>query len=220
MNKIITTTSNKMKTSISTKIKANSKLKRIALWMLIPSNQYKPRLWVRLFLNPLKHRKHRGSIIQKRTRMDLFPYHQFELGTHSIVEDFTTINNGVGDVLIGNKTIIGIGNTIIGPITIGNDVMLAQNIVVSALNHNYHDVNISPSLQKIKCKPIKICDRVWIGANAVITAGVTLGKHSIIGAGSVVTKDIPAYSVAVGNPAKVIKKYNYQSGLWEKVINN
>lgn len=206
--------------SITSKIKANSTLKKLALWMLIPANQYKPRLWVKLILNPFKHRKGKGSVIQRQTRMDLFPYHKFELGNGSMIEDFSTVNNGVGDVFIGNKTIIGIGCTLIGPLTIGNEVMLAQNIVISALNHGYQDVSISPSMQKVICKPIIISDRVWIGANCVITAGVTLGKHSIIGAGSVVTKDIPDYSVAVGNPAKVVKLYKPETELWENIINN
>lgn len=204
-----------MGNSITSRIKANSTLKKLALRMLIPSHQYKPRLWVKLILNPFKHKRGKGSVIQKRTRMDLFPYHKFELGKGSLVEDFSTINNGVGDVLIGNKTVIGIGSTLIGPITVGNDVMLAQNVVVSALNHGYQDVSVSPSMQKVICKPIVISDRVWIGANCVITAGVTLGKHSIIGAGSIVTKDIPDYSVAVGNPAKVVKYYDFQTGLWQ-----
>jgi acetyltransferase-like isoleucine patch superfamily enzyme len=60
-------------------------------------------------------------------------------------------------------------------------------------------------------------DNVWIGANSVITAGVTIGKNAIIGAGSVVTKNIPAYSVAVGNPARVIKQYNFETAAWERV---
>lgn len=203
--------------SITSKIKANPTLKKWALRMLIPTNQYRPRLWVRLIVNPFKHKKGKGAIIQSRTRMDVFPYHKFELGNGSIVEDFSTINNGVGDVLIGDKTIIGIGCTLIGPLSIGNDVMLAQNIVVSALNHGYQDVLISPSKQQIECKPITISDRVWIGANSVITAGVKLGKHCVIGAGSVVTKDVPAYSVAVGNPAKVVKQYSSRTGYWTGV---
>lgn len=204
--------------SITSKIKSNSTLKNLALRMLIPSNQYRPRLWVKLILNPFKHKKGKDSIIQRRTRMDLFPYNKFELGDGSMVEDFSTVNNGVGDVSIGDKTIIGIGCTLIGPVTIGDNVMLAQNIVISALNHGYQDVSIPPSMQKVICKPIVISDRVWIGANCVITAGVTLGKHSIIGAGSVITKDIPEYSVAVGNPAKVVKQYNHKTKLWENII--
>jgi acetyltransferase-like isoleucine patch superfamily enzyme len=203
--------------SVISKIKSNPKLKKIALRMLIPKNQSRPRLWVKWFINPFKHSIGRESIIRSSARMDVFPFNRFVLGTQSVIEDFSTINNGVGDVVIGDKTIIGIGSVIIGPVTMGSGIMLAQNIVVSGLNHGYEDINLSPSLQKVNCKPIVILDDVWIGANSVITAGVTIGKHCIIGAGSIVTKDIPDFSVAVGNPAKVIKKYNPADNLWEKV---
>lgn len=203
--------------SIVSKIKASPRLKKLALTMLIPANEHRPRLWVRLFLNPFKHKRGKNSIVRSRTRLDVFPYNEFALGKESVIEDFATINNGVGNVIIGDRTIIGIGNVIIGPVEIGSHVMLAQNIVISGLNHGYEDVHISPSMQPVSCKPILISDEVWIGANSVITAGVTLGKHCIIGAGSIVTKDIPEFSVAVGNPAKVIKKYNHEIGKWEKV---
>jgi acetyltransferase-like isoleucine patch superfamily enzyme len=203
--------------SIISKIKTNPDLKKIAHWLMVPPNQHTPRLWVSWFLNPFFHSRGKQSIIRRRTRMDVFPYNKFELGARSTIEDFATINNGVGDVSIGNHTIIGLANVIIGPVRIGNDVMLAQNIVVSGLNHGYEDVNLSPSAQQVSCKQITISDDVWIGANCVITAGVTLGKHSIIGAGSVVTKDVPDFCVAVGNPAKVIKRYNSGSGKWEKL---
>lgn len=206
--------------TILSKIKSNPKLKRIALFLLIPKNDNKPRLWVSLFLNPFKHKKGRNTIIRRRTRLDVFPYNKFELGDNSTIEDFSTINNGVGDVFIGNNTIVGIGNTIIGPVCIGNNVMLAQNIVISGLNHGYKDVSISPAFQKVECKSIYICDDVWIGANSVITPGVRLGKHSIIGAGSVVTKDVPEYSVAVGNPAKVIKLFNPDASKWQTINND
>jgi acetyltransferase-like isoleucine patch superfamily enzyme len=203
--------------SVVSKIKSNPTLKKIALWMMIPSGQHKPRLWVKLMVNPFKHKRGKKSIIRCRTRTDVFPYNRFELGDRSVIEDFSTINNGVGDVIIGHRTIIGIGNVIIGPVTIGNDVMFAQNIVVSGLNHGYEDVSLPPSVQKETTAQITIGDDAWIGANSVITAGVTLGKHVVIGGGSVVTKNIPDYSVAVGNPAKVIKKYNFETECWEKV---
>lgn len=200
------------------KIKANPSLKKIAHWCIIPTNEYRPRLWVKLFLNPFKHKKGKGSKIAGRSRMDVLPYNDFQLGDYATIEDFATINNGVGDVIIGNKSIIGISNVIIGPVNIGNNVMLAQNIVVSGLNHGYEDVNISPKEQKVTTKAITICDDVWIGANSVITAGVVIGKHSVIGAGSVVTKDIPDYCVAVGNPARILKRYNFETGNWEKQV--
>jgi len=203
--------------SVTTKIKSNPVLKKIAHRLLIPKNEYRPRLWVKLFLNPFKHTRGKGSHIRSNTRMDLLPFNDFQIGDFSTVEEFSTINNGVGDVIIGSNTIIGIGNVIIGPVVIGDNVMLAQNIVISGLNHGYEDITVSPSKQKVVTKPISIANDVWIGANSVITAGVTIGKHVVIGAGSVVTKSIPDYSVAVGNPAKIVKKYNFGSNTWEKV---
>lgn len=203
--------------SIVAAIKSNPALKKLALRLLMPANEHKPRLWVRLFLNPFKHKRGKNAIIRTRTRMDVFPFNKFNIGAKSVIEDFATVNNGVGDVIIGDNTIIGLGNVIIGPATIGNNVMLAQNIVVSGLNHGYEDIHLPPRLQKETCAPIIISDDVWIGSNSVITAGVTIGKHAVIGAGSVVTKDVPDFSVAVGNPAKVIKKYNPEKGVWEKL---
>lgn len=203
--------------SLTSTIKSSPALKAFAHWLLIPPNDFRPRLWVRLFVNPFKHKKGRRSIIRSRTRMDVFPFNDFELGTESIIEQFSTINNGVGAVTIGDKTIIGIGCTVIGPVKIGNQVMLAQNIVISGLNHGYEEISIAPSEQKTVTNPIVISDRVWIGANSVVTAGVTIGKHSIVGAGSIVTKNIPDYCVVVGNPAKIIKKYNFDTSKWERV---
>jgi acetyltransferase-like isoleucine patch superfamily enzyme len=202
--------------SFLAKIKSSPRLKKVALCFLIPSNDYRPRLWVRAIVNPFVHIRKAGSIIRYRVRLDVFPYNKFVLGKKSIVEDFCVINNGVGDVIIGDNTVIGLGNVIIGPVHIGNNTMLAQNIVISGLNHGYEDPEISPSMQGVTCNQINISDDVWIGANSVITAGVTLGRHCVIGAGSVVTKDVPEFSVAVGNPARVIKRYNIMSSEWER----
>jgi acetyltransferase-like isoleucine patch superfamily enzyme len=203
--------------SIVDKIKANPKLKQWVLDAMMPKNQSRPRLWVKLFLNPRKHKRGKNSRICKHTRMDVMPFNNFVLGDNSTIEDFCTVNNGVGDVLIGDRTRIGMSNVLIGPVTIGNDVMFAQNIVLSGLNHGYEDITIVPHKQPVTKKKIVIEDEVWIGANVVIVAGVTIGKHSVIAAGAVVTKDIPSYSVAVGNPAKVIKKYNPDTNQWERV---
>ena len=203
--------------SISSFIQSNPALKKVARWALISPNQYRPRLWVRLLVNPFKHSRGKGSIIRYRTKMDLFPYKDFKLGEYSVIEDFTTINNGVGDVIIGSRSFIGVSNVIIGPVEIADHVMTAQNVVISGMNHSYEDIHTPPTMQKVTTSQIKISENVWIGANAVITAGVTIGKHSIIGAGSVVTKDIPEYCVAVGNPARLIKTYNHSTNVWEKV---
>lgn len=203
--------------SLLSTVKSNPRLKKFAHWLIIPTGQARPRLWVRWFLNPFIHKKGKHTVIRFRSRMDVFPFKKFEIGNNCIVESFATINNGVGDVLIGNNCGIGLSNVIIGPVTMGNYVMLAQNIVISGLNHGYEDVNVPPRLQKVVTKQITIEDNVWIGANCVITAGVTIGKHTVIGAGSVVTKDIPQFSVAVGNPARVVKQYNFETNTWGKV---
>lgn len=203
--------------SIIATIKSSPKLKKFVHWCLIPTHQARPRLWVQWFVNPFFHKKGKGTSICRRTRMDVLPFQPFNIGNYSTVEDFATINNGVGAVNIGNNSRIGIGNVVIGPVTIGNNVILAQNIVMSGLNHVYTDVETPIYLQAVTTANIIIEDDCWIGANAVITAGITIGKHSVIAGGAVVTKNIPPFSVAVGNPAKVIKQYNFETKTWEKV---
>ena len=198
-------------------IKSNPKLKSFVHWCLIPPHQARPRLWVKWLVNPWLHKKGKGTLICRRTRMDVLPFQEFTLGDYSTVEDFATVNNGVGAVHIGNHTRIGIGNVVIGPVTIGNNVILAQNIVMSGLNHTYKDPEVPIYLQGETVSEIRIEDDCWIGANAVLTAGVTIGRHSVIAAGAVVTKNIPAYSVAVGNPARVIKQLDETTGEWVKV---
>jgi acetyltransferase-like isoleucine patch superfamily enzyme len=199
------------------KIKSNEKLKKLVHWSILIPNQTRPRLWIKWFVNPFYHKKGKGSCIRRRTRMDIVPWNKFELGAYSTIEDYSALNNGVGDVLIGERTKIGLSNTIIGPVTVGNDVRLAQNITLSGLNHNYEDVNLPIHVQGVSTSPIIVEDDAWIGANVVVVAGVTIGKHSIVAAGSIVTKNIPPFSVAVGNPARVIKTYNPETKVWEKV---
>ncbi len=197
-------------------IKDNPALKKLIHLLLIPKGKAKPRLWVKWFVNPLVHKRGKGVSIGKTTRMDVLPFQSFSIGKNSTIEDFATVNNGVGSVEIGENTLIGIGNVIIGPVKMGNNIILAQNIVVSGLNHGYEDIATPIVNQSVTTKEISIEDDCWIGANAVVTAGVTIGKHCVIAAGAVVTKDIPPYSVAVGNPARVIKKYNMITKTWDK----
>ncbi len=204
--------------SIIFKLKNSSPgLKKFLLWLLMPVNQARPRMWVKLLLHPLIIKRGKRVTIRPRTRIDILPFNKCVIGNDSTIEDFSTINNGVGDIRIGERTRIGMSNVLIGPVTIGNDVMFAQNIVLSGLNHSFEDISLPPSVQKVSTAEIIVEDEVWIGANAVITAGVRIGKHSVIGAGSVVTKNIPPYSVAVGNPAKIVKQYNPENKKWERV---
>lgn len=194
-------------------------LKALGLRLLMPAHQPRPRTWVRWLVNPWVHRKGKGALVRNRTRMDVLPNHRFVLGAYATIEDFATVNNGVGDVLIGSRTRIGISNVIIGPVQVGNDVMLAPNVVVSALNHGYEDVHTPISAQPVVTKAIVIEDEVWIGANSVITAGVTIGRHAVVAAGSVVTKNVPAYSVVAGNPARIVKEFDFDEGAWVRAAN-
>lgn len=174
----------------------------------------RPNWWIRLF-QPLYIKKGKGAVIYRSVRKDLTPFHSFSLGRNSVIEDYSCINNAVGAIHVGEYTRIGLHNTIIGPVSIGNHVNLAQNVVVSGLNHNFQNPDIPIDRQGISTSLVTIGDDIWIGANTTVIAGVSIGKHSVIGAGSVVTKDIPDYCVAVGNPARIIKRYNPNSKTWE-----
>ena len=178
---------------------------------------HRPRWWVRLFVNPFVHKRGKGSIVRRRTRLDVLPYRKFSIGDGAIIEDFSTINNGMGDVIIGSRSIIGIGNVVIGPVEIGNNVIFAQHVGILAMNHGYSDVTIPIRDQKCTASLIRIEDNCWIGTNAIVVSGVTIGRHSVVAAGSVVTKDIPPYSIAAGNPARVIRRYNEPTGTWDRV---
>lgn len=182
----------------------------------MPTGEARPRFWVKLLVNPFVHKKGRGSKIRWNSRIDTLPFNRFELGKNSIIESYSTVNNGVGDVLIGNGTLIGLANVIIGPITIGDDVIFAQNVVASGLNHGYTDIVMPIVKQPVSTATITIGNGSWIAANVVLTAGVSIGEHCVIAAGSVVTKDIPAYSVAAGNPAKLIKRYDPEAKEWKR----
>jgi acetyltransferase-like isoleucine patch superfamily enzyme len=199
------------------KIKSNPKIKEFVLWTIAPKRNPRPRLWVRWFLNPFVHKKGKGATIRCRSRIDVFPWNRFEIGNLTTIEDFCTVNNGSGNVLLGNRVRVGIGSVIIGPVTMGNGSGLGQHVFVSGFNHGYKDGTKNSSIQPLDIKPVVIEDEVHIGANSVVTAGVTIGQRTQIGAGSVVTKSIPPFSIAVGNPCKVIKKLNQETGIWERV---
>ena len=107
----------------------------------------------------------------------------------------------------------------INEISLGNTVLTGPNVFISDHNHAYEDVEKPISAQGNigNNNKVIIDDDCWIGTNVVICGNVHIGKHIVIGAGTFVDKDIPSYCVAVGNPARVVKKYNFERGEWEKV---
>ena len=190
---------------VRAKFKDNPKLKELIDWVIMNQVETRPRWFIRL-LAPLYQHRGKNSVIHRSARMDTPPYRKFSLGDYSVIESFACINNAVGDVIIGNHTRIGLHNTIIGPVKIGNNVNLAQGITVTALNHNFSDSNKRIDEQGVSTSPVIIEDDVWIGANAVVLPGVTIGNHCVVAAGAVVTKDVPPHSLVAGVPAKVIKQ--------------
>ena len=191
--------------SLRAKLKNNPKFKKFIDWVIMNQVETRQRWFMRL-LAPLYQNRGKHSVIHRSARMDTPPYRLFSLGNYSVIESFACINNAVGDVIIGDHTRIGLHNTIIGPVDIGNHVNLAQGITVTALNHNFSDTNKRIDEQGVRTNPVTIEDDVWVGANAVILPGVTIGEHCVVAAGAVVTKDVPPHSLVAGVPAKVIKK--------------
>ena len=190
---------------IRAKFKSNPSLKRMVDWLIMNQVETRPRWFIRL-LAPLYQHRGRHAIIHHSVRMDTPPYRKFWLGDYSVVESFACINNAVGDVIIGNHTRIGLHNTIIGPVIIGSHVNLAQGITITALNHNFDDSEKRIDQQGISTKEVVLEDDIWVGANAVILPGVTIGKHAVVAAGAIVTKDVPPHSLVAGVPAKVIRQ--------------
>ena len=112
-------------------------------------------------------------------------------------------------VRIGDRCLIGKGSGIVGHfgIEIGDDVWTGHNVYITDQNHGYQDVSRPISQQSQPERPVSIGDGSWLGFGAVVLPGARIGKHVTIGANSVVTGDIPDFSVAVGSPATVIRRF-------------
>lgn len=134
-----------------------------------------------------------------------------EIGSGTFIERFSVISSGIGEngyVKIGDNCSIGCSVNIFGHggAVIGNNVMIASHTCIIASSHVFSDTERPMFDQGHLSKGIVIEDDVWLGAGSKVLDGIRIGRGSIIGAGSVVTSDIEPYSIAVGVPAKVIKK--------------
>ena len=123
-------------------------------------------------------------------------------------------------IIVGNRCYIGFGFTALSTanskIEIGNDVLFASNVLITSENHGIDPETSIPYMnQELTGNEVSIGDGCWIGEKVIILPGVKIGKKCVIGAGSVVTKSVPDFSIAVGNPAKVIKRYDFSKKKWE-----
>lgn len=127
------------------------------------------------------------------------------LGKRTFI-DYPVKIKGMGNVYIGNDVVI---NSFVhiwghGGVYIGDRVMIAANTIITSVTHDYN--NKIMRYGSISKAQVIIEEDVWIGSSATILPGISIGKGSVIGAGAVVTKNIPPYSIAIGNPARIIKQ--------------
>lgn len=127
--------------------------------------------------------------------------------------------NKDGHLIVGENSIIRTRTRIscANRIEIGSNVVIAQNCHISDQAHDYTDINVPIGNQRIIVYPgdgIKIDDNSFIGMNSVLIGAIRIGKGCMIGANSVIKKDIPDYCVAAGNPARIIKRYDFSQKKW------
>jgi acetyltransferase-like isoleucine patch superfamily enzyme len=134
-----------------------------------------------------------------------------EIFDHSVIQSLG------GGIVIGKNVIIGEYSTIQAQacVTIEDDVLMASKIQIITNAHVYEDINIPIKYQSNVSKPVTIKQGAWIGINATILSGVTIGRNSVVGAGAVVVNDVPDYTIVGGIPANVIKSYNMSTGEWD-----
>jgi acetyltransferase-like isoleucine patch superfamily enzyme len=136
---------------------------------------------------------------------------------HSQIAGSLIFDKENASICIGKRVFMN-GNLIAAKsIEIGDDVMISWNVTI--VDHNSHSISFSLRSEdvvnwrlgkkdwtNVKIAPVKISNKVWIGLNSIILKGVTIGEGAVVGAGSVVTKDIPAWAIVAGNPARVIRE--------------
>lgn len=140
------------------------------------------------------------------------------VGVDSIIDTRIVFERAGAEVVIGNRTFLGRGIvTVADKLEIGDDVMVAWGVTIT--DHNSHSLRFSERAADvqnwrqgkkewtgIRVSPVRIGDKAWVGLNAIVLRGVNVGEGAIVGAGSVVTKDVPAWSVVAGNPARVVRE--------------
>ena len=121
-------------------------------------------------------------------------------------------------VTIGDRCLIGVGSSIVGhrAIVIGDDVWTGHDVHVTDMNHGYEDLDLPISVQHQPEAPVHIGDGSWLGHGVVVLPGTHIGRHVVVGAGSVVRGELPDNCVAVGVPARVVRRHTPEHG-WEPV---
>ena len=158
--------------------------------------------------NPAQITLGRKVKVHGNTTLDASSTGRIVLGDRVTLNRYAYIIASRGGVTFGHDSAVNNFSVIngAGGVNIGNHVLIGPNVQIVSYQHAYADPTTVIDLQELIYKEIVIEDDVWIGASAVILAGVRIGKGSVVGAGSVVTKSCAPYSVLAGVPARVIKK--------------
>lgn len=206
-----------MKEKFKRYLEKKPKLKQFLLDLWVHPYSARTRWWARVFVYPFIIKRGKGSIIRRNSRLDLNIGKKFSIGNKTIIEDYVIINNGMGNVIIGDNSNITSRVKIVGPVVIGDNVLFGSGGQVTGLTHNFEDIDTPIRDQGVSANVTQIENDVWIGGNSIIIQGISIGKHSLVAAGSVVTKDVQPYTIVAGNPAKQIKRYDFDSKSWIKV---
>lgn len=216
---VITTMKPVSSGSLKDRIKSNPKLKKFVLSLIFRKKPYGSRVKWYIWLWLIFPRYFQRGV-SWASRLDLVPFNKFKIGKYSRVEQGVVINNGMGDVIIHDEVHTGIGCVIIGPVTMHKHVGLSQYVRVLGMHHG-SDADSPHHYQRAWKAPVILEEDAFIGTGTVIMGKkngepLVLGRYCRVGANSVVTTDIPAYSVAVGNPAKVVRVWDFEKKCWKK----
>ena len=140
------------------------------------------------------------------------------IGRDTIIGPYVSLSAGMAPgqemvtdpvVSIGDRTMIGRGSHIVGhfSVTIGDDIQTGPYVYITDQNHAYQDPDVPVGRQWPTDEPVEIGSGSWLGTGVVVLPGARIGRNAVIGAGSVVTGEVPDHSVAVGSPARVVKQF-------------
>ena len=179
----------------------------------------------------------RSTLISAKIRIIRFPIdirgrkfilwgEALTIGRHCRIDAFYSNGKGLPRIRFGRNVQINDYVHIVAmqSVIIRDNVLIASHVYISDCSHGsykgdkYDSAPDTPPINRnYKIAPVIIGDNSWIGEGVIIMPGVTIGKGCVIGAHSIVNKDVPDYSMAVGSPAKIIKKYNFVSEKWERI---
>jgi serine acetyltransferase len=208
-----------IKKSIKQKVESDPVFKQRMLRLLFKRKPYQTKVKGIIWLFTILPRYFKRGVSWS-ARLDLVPFNAFRMGKHAKLDKDVVVNNGMGDVIIEDEAQIGIGSVIIGPVKIGKYSGLSQYVRLLGMHHGMDPHTPHHHLPCSKA-PIELGEDVFIGTGTVVMGKkngepLKLGDYCRIGANSVVMDDIPPYSVAVGNPARVVRTWDHANQQWVK----